>query len=163
MSSFFHLRESIKLLYQQLEYSERKVIADEAEMKRHARLAVLRKNNYFRGKKQNKLGVSYRKRVCPWLRLLLKTDPPRLGRKEGLAVKEDWNWGFILELLWFCWQYALVLAFSNGWLFRILVFSTLSRRHKDIKVPGAMLRKSACIKLVDFADGNVRLPNKFEF
>lgn len=65
MSSFFHLGESIKLPYQQLEYSERKVIADEAEMKRHARLAVLRKNNDFRGKKQNKLGVSYRKRVCP--------------------------------------------------------------------------------------------------
>lgn len=45
MSSFFYLGESIKVLYQQLEYSERKVIADEAEMKRHARLAVLRKIN----------------------------------------------------------------------------------------------------------------------
>lgn len=43
MSSFFHLGESIKVLYQQLEYSERKVIADEAEMKRLACLAVLRK------------------------------------------------------------------------------------------------------------------------
>lgn len=92
-----------------------------------------------------------------------KQTLPRLGRKEGLAVREDWNWGFILELLWFGWQYALVLALSNGRLFRTLVFSTLSLRHKDIKVPGAMLRKSPCIKLVDFADGNVRLPNKFEF
>lgn len=91
------------------------------------------------------------------------TDPLQTREEGGTGCQGRLGLRFILELLWFCWQYALVLAFSNGRLFRTLVFSTLSRRHKDIKVPGAMLRKSPCIKLVDFADGNVRLPNKFEF
>jgi hypothetical protein len=58
MSSFFHLGESIKVLYQHLEYSERKVIADEAGMKRHACLAVLRKNNCTRNRDPSRLKVS---------------------------------------------------------------------------------------------------------
>lgn len=45
MPSLFGLGESIRVLYQQLEYRGRKVIADAAEMKRHALLAVLAKIN----------------------------------------------------------------------------------------------------------------------
>lgn len=150
MASFFHLGESIKVLYQQLEYSERKVIADEAEMKRHACFA--QKNNCTRNRDQSKL------KVCPWLPPLLQTDPFQ-HREEGQTD----IWDSIFELFFLCWYYVLVLGFDDRWLFWALLFSTLFWNYKDIKVPRSRLATLPWVKLIGFTDANIRLPIKFKF